>query len=183
MGSAKRKREVPDTPGALRKACERATTSDSERIVVGCALLLASRIEQLELQAARVLDVLLKRTNVEAFEQAMRAVARDLVVAQSRSNEATLLAVSCRERIDGLVAHEQLVRMADLVELRAKLDALAMHVGAPGWSHGLQQTSLPTTTSNACSRCDADAVRECRMCGAALCASHLYEHEHCGRPA
>lgn len=55
-----RPRRVPETPSALRKYGERADVGAAERARIGCTLVLAQRLADLDATLSRVLEVMLK---------------------------------------------------------------------------------------------------------------------------
>lgn len=56
----RRPRKVPETPSELRKYAERAGIGDAERARIGCTLLIASRLAEIDARLSMVLNVLLK---------------------------------------------------------------------------------------------------------------------------
>lgn len=146
---------APETPSALRKACARVKVGDTDRLHVGCALLIASRIEALELGLARVLDVLLKRTDVEGFQAAAASLGQALSSIE-------------RELANGRVRAEVLSERCARLEHAIEAGKMPAQVNAP---------HPPSTTSNACAwpHCSRDAEIEC-TCGLAFCAAHDESH-------
>ncbi len=54
-------RPIPTTPRELRKYLDRASIGDGERALIGCALMLNERLQEIENVGHKLLDVVLKQ--------------------------------------------------------------------------------------------------------------------------